>query len=74
MITGRALSEMIVREQIQNGLFARNKHDAIRKFGVQFVAVSPIYASCIKLLATCSPEIPEEDAVEKNCVYVKSPK
>lgn len=72
MIKGRSLSESVVLQQIEGGFYARNIHDAIRKFGVNFIAVSPIYESCIKLLATNS-DVQPHNIVEPNCIYVQAP-
>ena len=72
MITGRALSESSVRTAIEQGCYATSIRDAIRQFGVNFVAVSPVYESCIKLLA-CSSDNQQRTAIKPNCVYVRSP-
>ncbi len=70
MITGRALSETTVKKQIENGCYATSIRDAIRQFGVNFVAVSPVYESCLKLLACNSDD--QCTAIKPNCVYVQS--
>lgn len=72
MIKGRSLSESVVRQQIEGGFYARNIHDAIRKFGVNFIAVSPIYESCIKLL-NADLQQHNMNMVEPNCIYVQAP-
>lgn len=72
MITGRALSESTVKMQIENGCYATSIRDAIRQFGVNFVAVSPVYESCLKLLAYGSDD-QQCTAIKPNCVYVRSP-
>lgn len=68
MITGRALSESMVIKLIENGNYATSFKDAYRQFGVDFVAVSPVYKSCLTLLACVSDE-----PIKSNCVYVRSP-
>lgn len=73
MITGRALSETTVKKQIENGCYATSIRDAIRQFGVNFVAVSPVYESCLKLLACSSDDQQQCTAIKPNCVYVRSP-
>lgn len=72
MITGRALSECCVRAQIEQGCYATSIRDAIRQFGVNFVAVSPVYESCLKLLCN-SDDQQQCTAIKPNCVYVRSP-
>lgn len=71
MITGRALSESCVRMQIEQGCYATSIRDAIRQFGVNFIAVSPVYESCLKLI--CSSDNQQRTAIKPNCVYVRSP-
>lgn len=75
MFTGRSLSEATVRKQIENGFYARNIHEAIRLFGVNFIPVSPIYDSCVVLLSSIASTCPDDriNAIEPNCVYVKAP-
>lgn len=73
MITGRALSESCVRMQIEQGCYATSIRDAIRQFGVNFIAVSPVYESCLKLIACSSDNQQQRTAIKPNCVYVRSP-
>ena len=65
MVTGRSISEMLAAILIRKGQYALSEKDAVGKFGLNYVAISPVYPGCLQLLEILG------EGKSVNCLYVK---
>ena len=68
VISGRCIPENIALALIKKGEFATSRGQAVSKFGLEYILISPLYPRCQKLLEQiCSPD------ELNNCCYVHKP-
>ena len=69
-VSGRCIPESVALSLIKEGEFATSFGQAICKFGLDFVKISPVYSSCQKLIE----QLDDSDGrKEPNCCYVRKP-
>ena len=69
-VSGRCISEAVALSMIKKGEFATNLRQAISKFGLEYVMISPVYSSCQNLIEQLEDS---DEHQEPNCCYVHMP-